>query len=306
MRCVLWGDGPWAAKALGDLIDRGHAVAGVVLRRVSTTPVLRDAARVRGIDVIQPPDAHAEDVHRWVADRRPDLSISIQYDQIIRQPLLLAAPLGFINVHPGKLPWYRGRSTVNWAIVNGESEVGITVHVMDQGIDTGDILLQETVPIEWSDTYASMLAKLQEAVPPLLVKAVDGLADGSLVPRPQIGLGSYFSVRRDGDESIDWGASSLQIYNLIRAISPPGPCARTQLDGRGLIVRSARFERDWPCYRSVPGEVVGRESDGVRIKTGDSTIVLTSFSYADDPAAPAATLPVGVRLTPIAANRTVK
>jgi methionyl-tRNA formyltransferase len=297
MRCALWGDGPWAAKVLGDLIDRGHAVAGVVLRHESTTPVLRDAARARDIDVIQPRDANAEDVRRWVAEKRADLSISIKYDQIIRRPLLAATPLGFINVHPGKLPWYRGRSTVNWAIVNGESEVGITVHVMDEGVDTGDILLQETVPIEWADTYASMLAKLQEVVPPLVVKAVDGLADRSLVPRPQIGFGSYFSVRRAGDESIDWGESSLQIYNLIRAVSPPGPCARTQLDGRGLLVRSARYERDWPCYRSVPGEVVGRESDGVRVKTGDSTIVLTSFFYADDPAAAAAALPVGVRLT---------
>jgi len=297
MRCVIWGDGPWAAQALGDLADHGHPVAGAVIRHASAESALRDGARARGIDVIQPPDANADDVRSWVTALRPDLSISIQYDQIIRRPLRAAAPAGFINVHPGKLPWYRGRSTVNWAIVNGESEVGVTVHLMDDGVDTGDILLQDTVPIEWPDTYASMLEKLQAVVPKLVVQAVDGLAHGTMVPRPQTGLGSYFSVRRSGDEAIDWAASSLQVYNLIRAVSPPGPGARTGLDGRALTVWSARYEPDWPRYRSVPGEVVGRDADGVRVKTGDSTIVLTALSYADNPAAGSVRLPVGSRLT---------
>jgi methionyl-tRNA formyltransferase len=193
----------------------------------------------------------------------------------------LTAPLGFTNVHPGKLPWYRGRSSVHWAIINNEGELGVTVHLMNDGIDTGDILVQRTLPILWEDTYGSMMTKLRAVVPGIVIEAVDGLTAGTIHPTPQPPLGSYYGVRRSGDEWIDWRQSSLRIYNTIRGIAPPGPCARTRLGDQTIMVRAARYDSAWPCYDGAAGEVVGREADGPRVKTGDSTIVLTSL-IADD------------------------
>ena len=102
----------------------------------------------------------------------PDLNLSVSYDQIIRRPLLEAAPLGFVNFHAGKLPIYRGRNVVNWALINGETEIGLTAHFMDEGIDTGDILLQRTLPIAWTDTYGDVLSRVVDAFPDLVRDAV--------------------------------------------------------------------------------------------------------------------------------------
>ena len=192
MRCVLWGDGQWAAEVLDLLRARGHEVAGVVIKRAPSNAALQDAAAARGIDVMQPDDANAPETVAWVKARTPDLNVAVFYDQVIRRPLLESALLGFTNVHPGKLPWYRGRSSVHWAIINNESELGVTVHLMDEGVDTGPILAQRTLPILWADTYGSMMTKIRAVVPSLVMEAVDGLARRDLHPVPQPPLGSYF------------------------------------------------------------------------------------------------------------------
>jgi methionyl-tRNA formyltransferase len=212
----------------------------------------------------------------------PDLGISISCDQILRRKVLDSARLGFLNFHAGLLPCYRGRNVINWAIINGETQIGVTAHMVDEGIDTGDIVLQRSIPIEWTDSYDDVLERIVDALPAFVIEAVRGIESGELTPRPQRHLeGTYFSGREDGDEWLDWSDTSFNIYNKVRAISRPAPGARTLLGDRVVVVWKAAYDRSWPKYIGTPGQVVGRVDEGVVVKTGDSTLVLQEIQVAD-------------------------
>ena len=284
MKILYFGDASWGARALKEVVARGHQVLGVVLRVRPTVGDLGSTANELGLPVYQPKNCNDDEFLRVVTTLEPDLNLSVSYDQILRKPILESAQLGFVNFHAGKLPWYRGRSVVNWAIINGEEEVGVTAHFMDEGIDTGDIILQRTLPIGWSDTYAEVLAGTVEAFVPLVADTVDLLRAGNYSRTVQSHLpGSYFPRRGPGDEWLDWHDTGLNIYNKIRGIAAPAPGARTLLDDREVVVWGARYQLDWPSYIATPGQVVGVEDDGVRIKSGDSTIVVTAIEFPDDP-----------------------
>ena len=297
MRFILFGDGRGAALTLNRLMGAGHVAAGVVLRRSESDDSLKRAGAAQAIACVQPADANAQPFLDWVRALRPDVCISIAYDQIIRHPLLTIASHGFINAHPGKLPWYRGRSTINWAIINNEPEIGVTVHVMNEGVDTGDILVQRVLPIDWHDTYGALLIRVQDVVPDVVLEAVNALSSGTATRTPQPALGSYFVARGPGDELIDWNESSLRIYNTIRALSAPGPFGRTRFGSYSILLQAARYEVDWPKYHSTPGGIVGREPDGLRVKTGDSTIVITSLAIEGVASSTAVALSVGARFS---------
>jgi methionyl-tRNA formyltransferase len=185
---------------------------------------------------------------------------------------------------------------INWAIINNESELGLTVHYLDEGIDTGDIILQQTIPIQWEDTYGSMLAKAQDRFLSLLSEAVRLIEHGEAPRIPQQkDAGTYCPARVEGDEWIDWSDTSLNIYNLIRAIAQPGPGARTLVGERTLVMWTARYDLRWPVYRATPGVVVEMLPGlGVRVKTGDSTLICEWTQLdGEEPATP--TFRVGTR-----------
>ncbi len=287
---IYFGDGLWATQCLHQLLFDGHEPLAIVCRTRPSDNSLQEFAEERNIPVLVPYNVNADAFVAQVKELRPDLNISMSYNQILRQPIIDTAPLGFINCHAGKLPRYRGRNVINWALINNETEIGLSVHYVDEGIDTGDIILQECLPIAWTDGYGDVLDAATTAFPPLLTRAVDLLAEGTAPRVPQNhDQATYFSGRREGDEWIDWRESSLNIYNKIRAITRPGPGARTCLDGNPILLWRARYERDWPTYMATPGEVVGCETAGIRVKTGDSTILLTDIDGG------AASFPIGTR-----------
>ena len=284
IRIGYFGDGIWAANSLLRLLEDGHEILFVVLRHMPSDDSLEKIARDTGIPIRSPRHVNAQEFVNWVRSLKPDLNISMSYDQILRRPIIESAPLGFINCHAGKLPYYRGRNVINWAIINNEQEIGLTVHYVDEGIDTGDIILQHLLPISWDDTYGSVLEKIQKAFPDLLAKAVGLVEKGEVTRRPQAHLeGTYFSARIRGDEWIDWNDTSLNIYNKIRAITRPGPGARTLLDNRVLIVWHAHYDLSWPKYIATPGEVVSViPGQGVKVKTGDSTLILKRVQFGGE------------------------
>jgi methionyl-tRNA formyltransferase len=275
MRIVLFGDGQWAANAVRRLVAAGHDIPLVAERQRPSDGSLADTARELGISVVRPPDVNDARFVQEIAGHAPDLNLSVSFEQILRADIVATAPLGFVNFHGGKLPFYRGRNVVNWALINGETEIGLTAHYVDAGIDTGDIIAQTSLPIAWTDTYADVLARLFEALPDLAVQVVADIAAGRATRRPQAAPGTYFSVRRPGDEWIDWTDSSRDIYNKIRAITRPGPGALTLLGDALVKIWRAELDPSWPAYIATPGEVVGRTGHGVFIKTGDSRILLT-------------------------------
>lgn len=295
LRTVLFGDGAWAALSLRRLVAEGHEVAAVVGRSRASDAALADAAAEMGVPMKTPRRADDPAFVHALAELRPDLGLSIAYDQILRAPLRAVPRLGFVNFHAGMLPRYRGRNVVNWAILNGEDEIGLTAHCVDDGIDTGDILLQRSLPIAWTDGYGEVLARVIETMPDVVAETVAGLALGTLRARPQQEPGTYFSGRQDGDEWLDWTDSSVNLHNKVRAISRPGPGART-LDGDAVVVIwRAYCDPTWPHYLAIPGQVVGRRTDGALVKTGDSTLLVHEVQYPGQ-AAEAPRWPIGKRL----------
>lgn len=273
-RLALFGDGPWAAHSLELLAGEGYPIACVIERVAPSDESLEQTARMLGVPLLRPDRASAPEFVRELTTLAPDLGLSISYNQILRRVVLDLPRLGVVNFHAGMLPRYRGRNVINWAIINGEEEIGLTAHMVDEGIDTGAIIVQRALPIGWTDTYGDVLQRVVAAFPALVADTVRLVASGRAAPVPQDeSAATYFGGREEGDEWLDWSATSRELHNKIRAITRPGPGARTVIGDRQLLIWRAHYEPDWPRYTATPGQVVGRSADGAAIvKTGDSTI----------------------------------
>jgi len=192
--------------------------------------------------------------------------------------IIAEAPRGVINCHAGALPFYRGRNILNWALINDTRQIGVTVHYVNEGIDTGDIILQRKVTVTDKDTYASLLARAITLCADVLVESLDRLARGDVQAIAQATIhpvGTYFGRRRPGDEWIDWNWPSRRIFNFVRAIAPPGPGAQTLRGDEVVAVLAAQEIAQAVDYIATPGEIVGQSARGAIVKTGDSTLLLT-------------------------------
>jgi methionyl-tRNA formyltransferase len=297
MRILLFGDGAWAVNSLLRLQQPERVqVIGLVLRTKPSDQALAQTARELGLPVFQPENVNAREFVLQVRALAPDLNLSISYNQILRLPLIGTAPLGFVNFHAGKLPLYRGRNVINWALINGETEIGLTSHFVDEGIDTGDIILQHTLPINWTDTYGDVLKRVIDHFPAFVYQTVERLTTGDYERRPQDASQSrYFAGREKGDEWLDWADTSFNLHNKVRAISRPGPGARTIIGTVPIIVWRAFYDPTWPKYLATPGQVVGRCANGAMVKTGDSTLLVTEVDFANTPSV-TPRWPIGTRL----------
>src|SRR2546430_1150363 len=199
LRLVLFGDSRRGAYALRRLAHGRHQPVPVSARPRPSAGALAQAAQRLGVPLLRPHDVNDPGFVECLKSLGPTLGLSIAYNQILRPAVLESAPLGFLNFHAGKLPFYRGRNVVNWALINGEAEIGVTAHFMDEGIDTGDILVQRTLPVGWTDTYGDVLARVVEAIPSLVEESVELVARGGYSVRRQADLpGAYFAGREAG------------------------------------------------------------------------------------------------------------
>jgi methionyl-tRNA formyltransferase len=283
MRLIFFGDGIIAEKCLLRLLEEKHEVIAVIARTVPTKDYVIRIAHEFNIPVQQPISINSSEFLQFVATLEPDLNICVAHDQIFKLPLIHSAKHKTINAHTGQLPYYRGRNGINWVIINGEKEIGLTIHFMDEGIDTGDIILQDMVPILWTDYYQDVVTKIESVMPASLIRAIRLVELNKtqvIVQKHQ--KGTYFSKRILGDEWIDWSDTSVNIYNKIRAISRPCPHARTLLADTELLVLRASYNADWPKYIAIPGMVVSSSKNkGIEVKTGDSTIFLEEVQAAN-------------------------
>ncbi|GEM_PF-1514294 len=153
---------------------------------------------------------------------------------------------------------------------------------MDEGIDTGDILAQETYPINEEDNYATLLAKAEVECATLLYETVRSIYSGELEPMRQSAIhpyGFYCVKRVPGDEVIDWDNPSRAVFNFIRALCPPGPSARSFINGREVKLNRASYIPDAPRYKGIPGSVVQKNSSSFCVKTKDSYVKIVSWEY---------------------------
>jgi len=197
--------------------------------------------RERGIPAHDPKNVNAAPWPGRIRDARPDLLFSFYYRSILGKEILAAPRLCALNLHGSLLPRYRGRAPVNWVLVKGETETGVTLHVMEEKPDAGDIVGQLPVPISFEDTARTLFGKMEEAAERLLDDLLPRIAAGEIPRRRnEIERGSYFGGRRPEDGRIDWSRPAVEIYNLVRAVTRPYPGAFSFLRGEKCMVWWAR------------------------------------------------------------------
>jgi methionyl-tRNA formyltransferase len=233
-----------------------------------------------GIPTFKLNNVNSDDNLSFLASFGADLFVSMSFNQIFKKGFLSLTPLGVLNCHAGKLPFYRGRNVLNWALINGESEFGITVHKVDEGIDTGDIISQKIFPIGTHDNYKSLLEIAYRECASLLIGAIQATRLGNIKPVRQDDIslyGTYFIKRETGDEKINWNQTSWNLHNFIRAISYPGPNAETSLNKQVIKIKASRYFGNLPQFIGIPGSVIGVATEGITVKTSDSYLLLTDY-----------------------------
>lgn len=276
MNIGYFADGPWSHLAFEKLIqDKSINIKFIVPRSDTKDDTLKKYAEQYNIDYLFPVKINSKEFIEQVKAYNCDLFVSMSFNQIFRKEILSVTPLGTINCHAGKLPFYRGRNILNWALINGESEFGITVHFVDEGIDTGDILLQRTYPITLQDTYKTLLEVAYVECAEILYDSIKLLQSNDYKRIDQTTIhpvGFYCGIRGIGDEIINWNQSSMDIFNFIRSVCAPGPKATTYLNGEVVTINAARLIPEAPIYKGTTGQLLSKTENGFLVKTLDSYI----------------------------------
>lgn len=283
MKIGYFGDGEWAHRAFEKIVaDDTLEIAFVVVRYRNPDELLMKMAREHQIPVELCANINAEEFVDKVKYYQPDLFVSMSFDQIFKKQMIELPPLKTINCHAGRLPFYRGRNVLNWVLINDEKEFGITVHYVDEGIDTGDIILQRTYPVTDEDDYKSLLERVYPECAKLLYDALKMIQQGEVktVCQKEIDpVGMYCGIRKSGDEVTDWNQTSRELFNFIRALCLPGPRAVSWLNGSKIYINKARMVAGAHVYKNIPGQIIGRTGAGFLVKTKDTMLEITEYSY---------------------------
>lgn len=281
MKIGYFGDGIWAHGALAKILeDKSMQVGFVCARNDNPDAVLRQMAEKVSIPFITHKNINSSDFIARVKTFACDIFVSMSFNQIFKNEIMGVPPMHIINCHAGKLPFYRGRNILNWAVINDEKEFGITVHYVDSGIDTGDIVLQESYPIKDSDTYKTLLERAHTACPELLYEALKQIISGKshqVKQRDIHPVGFYCTQRRAGDEILDWNQNSRAVFNFIRAICKPGPMALSYVGGEKVYLNRAEMIPSVVSYVGIPGAVLEAGADYLIVKTRDSFIKVSEW-----------------------------
>ncbi len=274
MRIVFLGQAPFGADCLKALVEQGEEVVGAITvpdRPGKKPNPVKVYAEEKGIPLLQPTRLRNPEVYDWVKDLQPDLLVLAFVTDFVPVEVINLAKHGGINYHPSLLPKYRGGTAMNWAIINGEKETGVTIHYIDEGVDTGDIIIQEKVPIDPDDTVKSLyFEKLYPLGVKMVPEAVRLIREGkaSRVPQDE-SQASFQPVIKEKDVIIDWNRPTQKVYDLIRG-SNPVPGATTWYKGEKLKIWEGRPVEG--AAGKSPGEVVALEDDGFIIATADGAI----------------------------------
>jgi methionyl-tRNA formyltransferase len=274
------GTPDYAVPSLRALHDSGHEVLAVVTQpdrpkgrgRKLTPPSVKCTALRYGYPVLQPEKVRTHTFNEQMTRLAPDLFIVVAFGQILPQRLLDIPGIGSINVHASLLPRYRGAAPIQWAIINGDRETGVTTMMMDKGMDTGDILLMEKTEIGPDETAAELHDRLSEMGAHTLIRTLKRLKNESLVRLPQDHTqATYAPMLKKKDGKIDWSMPAERIACLIRGVTP-WPGAYTFSDDMRLkIFKASVLEREI----SVPPGTILECFDGeLRVATGKSAIAI--------------------------------
>ena len=274
-RAVVFAYHDIGVRCLEALLELGIDVALVLTHQDNEAEEIwfdsvEDVARRNGIPVITPDDANTDAVIEQVSRYHPDFIFSFYYRQMLSQELLEIPARGAFNVHGSLLPAYRGRVPVNWAIIHGEKESGVSLHRMEIKPDAGNLLAQRAVPILRNDTAFDVFQKLKCVAEAMLIDTIPEMLAGRITETPlALDRGSYFSGRQPEDGRINWSLPAKDIHNLVRAVAPPYPGAffdtgahHVELLGSYIRGEPARFKE--PCIYFEDGSFQADCIDGQR------------------------------------------
>lgn len=279
MRIVFMGTPEFAVPSLRELHKAAHDVRLVVTQpdrpagrgRSLRPPAVKTAAFSLGLPVEQHDDVNDAAFVERVRAEAPDLLVVVAFGQILRRGLLDVPPLGAVNVHASLLPRYRGTSPINWVIVNGEAETGVTTMFMADKVDAGEIILARKTPIHDMETAGELSLRLAALGAELLAETVTLIERGE-APRlaQDVSLSSYARKLRKTDGEIDWSSPSRSVLNRIRGMTP-WPGAYTWYRGKRLGIERAE---PGAGGAGAPGEIVGVTGNSIDVATGDGIVRL--------------------------------
>lgn len=271
MRLIFFGTPEFAIPSLRALLKSGYNVVAVVTqpdrqrgrgRLLMPSPMKVEAQR-HGLMVLQPERVRDDNFIMTLKNLNPQMIVVVAYGQILPPEIIYLPEMGCINLHASLLPRYRGAAPINRAIINGEKRTGITTMLMDEGMDTGPIILQREVEIKEEDTAGSLSTILAEEGANLLVKTLDMLKDGNIKPIPQSGEASYAPPLRKSDGVIDWANPAQRLHSFIRGVTP-WPGAYSFLDKERIkIIKAVPVDGE-----GRPGVIEKVKKDELLVGTG--------------------------------------
>ncbi len=226
MKIIFIGTVDFSRQALLKLIDLQADIAGVVTKRTSPFNAdfsdLTEPCEKNNIPLYYAQDINQEECLRWIKDKKPDVLFCFGWSQLIKQSLLSLAPLGVVGFHPALLPKNRGRHPIIWALALGLDKTGATFFFMDEGADSGDIVSQEEIPIDYSDNARTLYSKITQCALKQIEDFLPDLINNNYERTPQDhSKATYWRKRAQNDGLIDWRMPAGGIYNLVRALSRP-------------------------------------------------------------------------------------
>ncbi|MCK4739408.1 MAG: methionyl-tRNA formyltransferase [Deltaproteobacteria bacterium] len=284
VRIIFMGTPEFAVPSLNAILEAGAEVRGVVTQaakplgrgKIITDSPVKKAALKHGLKVLEPLKVRDNKFIDELRAENPDVIVVVAYGKILPREILELAPLGCINLHSSLLPAYRGAAPINWAIINGDKKSGVSTMLLDAGMDTGPVLLTDSVEVGDTEKADSLTIRLSKLGASLLVKTIRGLRSGEVLPKPQDEkLASYAPLLKKVYGLIDWSKSAGEIANRMRGLYP-WPGTYTHMEEKLLKVHEGKAleEND---QDGEPGTVLGFDNSGVRVKCGRGVFLITEL-----------------------------
>lgn len=286
MKILFAGNKERGITCLNALISAGHDIVAVIAhpdsKKQGSYNNFAKNAKINRLLLFQPANINQPEFVNQIHSLSPELIVLAGYSQIVKEDVIRIAPYGCINLHGGKLPEYRGSSPMNWALINGEREITLSIIKVDTGVDTGDILLERTFPISDNDTIADIQNAANSMFPEMLTQVVKNIHQGKTACQKQDeSLASYYPLRFPDDGLIFWDQfTAQQIHNRIRALTDPYPGAFTYINGeRVKLLRSSLTKTH---FYGEPGRVYRKTNFGLLVCASERCLWIENAIFEKD------------------------
>ena len=286
MNIVYMGTPEFAIPSLVSLYNAGHNVSLVITqkdkpkgrgKKIYYTPVKEKALEL-GLEVFQPDNVNSLESIKKIKDINPDFIVVAAYGQILKKEILNIPKYDCLNVHASLLPKYRGAAPINWAIINGESSTGISIMRMEEGLDTGDVVLMESIEIDDTADYPSIHEKLANLGGKMINEAIKDIVEENAIYTPQDDENSNYAPMIFKDMGrINWNKKGKEIFNLIRGLKP-WPNAFTEYKGELVKIHKVKFVPEKP--KSKQGTIFKVDKKGIYVSVIDGTVIIEELQFS--------------------------